>query len=113
MVRKLNMGEWVTLLNGRIEIIIEKNLDTGRFMTQISDHALKHTCILDDTHETIKEALNASLQLLKLDYSDIGARRQLGGNRSSKPFPSVSKAECVGSIPTAPANNSVMDTLQK
>ena len=107
------MGEWVTLLNGRIEIIIEKDPYTGRFVTQISDHALKHTCILDDTYGTINEALNASLELLDLDFNDIGARRQLGGNRSSKPFPSVSKAECVGSIPTAPANNSVTDILQK
>ena len=96
------MGEWVTLLNGRLEVIIEQ-IPNKRFSVQISDHALKHTCILDDTHESINEALNAALKLLKLDYDDIGARRQLGGNRSSKPFPSVSKAECVGSIPTAPA----------
>ena len=105
------MGEWVTLLNGRLEFIIEQ-IPNKRFSVQISDHALKHTGILDDTPESINEALNAALKLLKLDYDDIGARRQLGGNRSSKPFPSVSKAECVGSIPTAPANNSVMDTLR-
>ena len=105
------MGEWVTLLNGRLEVIIEQ-IPNKRFSVQISDHALKHTCILDDTYESINEALNAALKLLKLDYDDIGARRQLGGNRSSKPFPSVSKAECVGSIPTAPANNSVMDTIR-
>ena len=105
------MGAWVTLLNGRLEVIIEQ-IPNKRFSVQISDHALEHTCILDDTYESINSALNAALTLLKLDYNSIGARRQLGGNRSSKPFPSVSKAECVGSIPTAPANNSVMDTIR-
>ena len=105
------MGEWVTLLNGRLEVIIEQ-ISNKRFSVQISDHALEHTCILDDTYNSIDEALNASLKLLKLNYKYIGARRQLGGKRSSKPFPSVSKTECVGSIPTAPANNSVTDTLR-
>ena len=80
----------------RYEIHIDPVYDTQRYSVQIDDHILKRTIILDSTYRSTKVAFSRAQRY-------IGARRQLGGNRSSKPFPSVSKAECVGSIPTAPA----------
>lgn len=80
----------------RYDINIDPVYNTKRYSVQIDDHLLKKSIILDNTYQSTKIAFSHAQRY-------IGARRQLGGNRSSKPFPSVSKAECVGSIPTAPA----------
>ena len=80
----------------RYEINIDPVYNIKRYSVQIDDHLLKESIILENTYRSTKIAFSHAQR-------HIGARRQLGGNRSSKPFPSVSKAECVGSIPTAPA----------
>ena len=81
----------------RYDIHIDPVYDVQRYSVQIDDHLLKRSIILDQTYKSTKIAYQYAQRY-------IGARCQLGGDRSSKPFPSVSKAECVGSIPTTPAN---------
>jgi len=81
----------------RYDINIDPVYDVKRYSVQIDDNLLKTSIVLDTTYRSTKIAFSHALRY-------IGVRRQLGGNRSSKPLPSVSKAECVGSIPTIPAN---------
>ena len=84
----------------RFSINIDPIYNSSLLSVQVNDHKDKRTYILDKPSAT----LNAAQEAAKIFINKIGVRRQLGGNRSSKPLPSVSKAECVGSIPTTPAN---------
>lgn len=78
---------------------IDPVYNTNSFMVQINDHNNKKVLILDRTFKSYEEAVKEACNHIE----KIGARRQLGDKRSSKPSPSVSIAGCVGSIPTAPA----------
>ena len=84
----------------RFTINIDPVYDTKYLSIQVNDNLTKKTYILDKPSTSWNSAQKAAHEFIK----QIGVRRQLGGNRSSKPLPSVSKAECVGSIPTTPAN---------
>tara|TARA_Y100000034_G_scaffold43878_1_gene53695 strand:- start:236 stop:526 length:291 start_codon:yes stop_codon:yes gene_type:complete len=81
-------------------ITIDPIYKTDNFSVQIDDHNNQKTIILDDAFHDITIAAKAAQNYVE---ERIGARRQLGGKRSSKPLHSVSKTEFVGSIPTAPA----------
>ena len=85
----------------RFSVNIDPIYGSSYLSVQINDHLNKKTYIMDKPSASLNAAQKAADQFIK----QIGVRRQLGGNRSSTPFPSVSKAECVGSIPTTPANN--------
>jgi len=86
----------------RLEIHIDAIYGTDNFSVQIDDHCLQQTKILDNAYNNIDDANNASQDYIK---NKIGLRRQLGDEQSSKLSPSASKTECVGSIPTRPAQN--------
>lgn len=85
----------------RFEIHIDPIYGTDNFSVQIDDHCLQQTKILDEYFYDIN---TADVKAQGYVESIIGLRRQLGDEQSSKLSPSVSKAECVGSIPTRPAN---------
>ena len=80
----------------RYEIYIDPVYDVKRYSVQINDHHLQKIIILDHTFKSTKAAFSYAQRY-------IGAMRQFGDKRSSKPSPPVSIAGCVGSIPTAPA----------
>jgi hypothetical protein len=84
----------------KYSVNIDPIYGTTNYSVQVNDHINKRTHILDKP----STSLNAAQEAAKEYINNIGVRCQVGGNRSSKPFPSVSKAECVGSIPTTPAN---------
>ena len=85
----------------RYTIHIDPVYNHRRYSIEINDHKVKKTILLDNTYYSRSTAFTHALKYI----NSIGARCQMGGYRSSKPLPSVSKAECVGSIPTAPANS--------
>lgn len=84
-------------MSDRFEINIDQIEGTSNYSVEVSDHLTQVTKILDNAYNNTVDANKAAQKYI----NEIGARRQLGGKQSSKLSPSVSKAECVGSIPTA------------
>lgn len=82
----------------RFSVNIDPISNTTNLSVQVNDHKLKKTHILDKAASSLTSAKAYADQFI------IGVRRQMGDEQSSKLSPSVSKPECVGSIPTTPAN---------
>ena len=63
----------------RFEINIDPIHETDNYSVEISDRLIKTTKILNNAYNNIVDANKAAQEYIK----NIGARRQLGDNRSS------------------------------